>query len=111
MSDPKAPKRILLWWLYSLVGNPEEADYGPETPQGYGSVGLESQYRSPQIWARPEPRLVATKADYELVEPIYRKRDVRDRLTIIYYAGHPSRPITRLNRDVIESFSNEVEKL
>ena len=106
--DEKVTEMIGKWWLYGLVGNPEEADYGPDTPRGMQSAGLESQYRSPQIWSAPEPRKDATREDYMIVEPIYRKRCVRDRMTICYYSQHPAKPVARNDRDVIKAFRVEV---
>ena len=110
MTDDEINERISKWWLYALVGNPEEADYGPDTPRGMQSAGLESQYRSPQIWSAPEPRKDATREDYMLIEPIWRRRDVRDRLTICYYAQHPGKIVARDFREVIKLFRNEVAK-
>ena len=106
--DEKATDLIGKWWLYGLVGHPEEADYGPDTPRGMQSAGLESQYRSPQIWSALEPRKDATKEDYMIVEIIYRKRTVRDRQTICYYACHSAKPVARNDRYVIKSFRDEV---
>ena len=108
MTDDEINERVGKWWLYSLVGNPEEADYGPDTPRGMQSAGLESQYRSPQNWHAAEPRKDATRADYMLVEPIYRRRCVRDRMTICYYAQHPAKLIRFTEKDVMQAFRNEV---
>lgn len=106
IDDEEITQRIDLWWLYGAVGNPEEADYSG----GGGGAGgsLESRYRSPQIWHPRGPRTIATKADYDLVEPIYRARGVRDRMTIAYYAGHKAKPIAFIHREVWDSFRSDV---
>ena len=108
MTEDEINERISKWWLYGLVGNPEEADYGPDTPRGMQSAGLESQYRSPQYWHAPEPRKDATKEDYMRVEPIYLRRCKDDRKIICYYASHPAKPVARNDRDVIKAFRAEV---
>ena len=108
MTEDEINELISKWWLYGLVGNPEEADYGPDTPRGMQSAGLESQYRSPQIWNAPEPRKDATREDYMMVEPIYLRRGEHDRKTICYYASHPAKPVARNDRDVIKAFRAEV---
>lgn len=111
MTEEEITKRITLWWLYALVGNPEEADYGPDTPQGVKAAGLESHYRCPQIWEAPEPRKVATRADFDLVEPVFRRRDVRDRMTICYYSRHPAKAVGRNDQDVMQAFRAEVGRV
>jgi hypothetical protein len=108
MTEEEITQAIQKWWLYALVGNPEEADYGPDTPQGYIAAGLESQYRCPQPWETPEPRKVATIDDFNLIEPIFRRRDVRDRLTICYYTSHPARFIARNDRETMQAFRADV---
>jgi len=108
MTEADITEAISKWWRYALVGNPEEVDYGPDMPRGVISAGLESQYRSPQIWNAPEPRNDATREDYMMVEPIFRRRCVRDRMTICYYSQHPAKAVGRNDQDVMQAFRAEV---
>ena len=108
MTEDEISERIDKWWRYALVGNPEEVDYGPDTPRGVISAGLEAQYRSPQIWHAPEPRKDATREDYMRVEPVYRTRCENHKKRICYYASHPAKPVARNDIDVIQAFRSDV---
>ena len=107
-TEEEITEEIDKWWRYALDGNPEEVDYGPDMPRGVISAGLESQYRSPQIWNAPEPRKDATREDYMRVEPIYLKRCESHRKRICYYASHPAKPVARNDVEVIKAFRSDV---
>ena len=110
MTEDEINEVISKWWLYALVGHPQEVDYGRDIPRGVQSAGIESQYRCPQPWNPPEPRKDATKEDYMRVEIIYLRRTKDDRKTVCYYASHPAKPVARNDREVIKSFRDEVAK-
>lgn len=101
-------KRIAKWVKYALVGNPQEPDYGDDRPQGYIAASLESQYKSPPMWHAPEPKDDALKDDYDLIEPIWRGYQPRDRMTIWYYASHRAAVVRRDCEDVWNGFRQKV---
>lgn len=81
MTEPEAHEAISLWRHCSLFGAPDEPDYGDPSPAGIKAVGLESQYRSPQIWEREEPKASATeiRGAYNDVERVYKALSKLDR--------------------------------
>ena len=73
MTEQQANDAIHLWAMYERFGAPDEPDYGDGLPAGHKAIGLESRYRSPQIWEAQEPRASADdiRAAHALVEGVY----------------------------------------
>lgn len=90
MTEQQAHIDIGLWRHYTLRGAPDEPDYGDPSPCGIKSAGLESQYRSPQIWDDPEPKASPDdiRAAYHRVDAVYNSMSQPDRRHVIgWYFG------------------------
>ena len=102
-TDDDVNQRIAKWVKYAHVGSPDEMDYGSDKPSGIKAAGLESQYEAPQCFTQYDPQLVATKADYDLVESIYAilPDEKRKHVSGHYYG---KRRNTRLELDAVHEF-------
>ena len=90
MTEQQANDAIHLWAMYERFGAPDEPDYGDGLPAGHKAIGLESRYRSPQIWEAQEPRASADdiRAAHALVEGVYQALECGDqRLVTHWYFG------------------------
>lgn len=110
MTKHEINNAIAKWRKYALVGNPSEPDYGSEKPRGVRAASLERNYRSPQIWHAPEPDLVATLADYELVEPVYQRQAEKELLRLWYFEPRTEEKPSRATRDAIATFGEGVAR-
>ena len=109
MTDQEVSEAIAKWIKYSKVGHPSEPDYGDDRPIGYIPAGLESKYRSPQIWHAPEPVLEAGRDDYEKIEAVYKGLDYMARLHVTtYYFGQRPVPVPRKMQESINTFRGKV---
>ena len=90
MTEPDAHQAISHWRHYALFGAPDEPGYGSPAPAGIKSVGLESQYRSPQVWEREEPKdsAIDIRDAYNAVEPVYKVLPPLDKRAVFgWYFG------------------------
>ena len=108
MTEQEARDAIQRWCKYARLGDPTESDYGDGRPSGIIAAGLESRYRSPQIWHAPEVPLVATKADYDLIEAVYQGLQFADKQPVKRWYFQ-DRPFSA--RPAVERFMNRVMAL
>jgi hypothetical protein len=73
MTEQEAKDAIRNWVAYSRFGAIDEPDFGDGMPTGYKAIGLESQYRSPQMWHPPEARTLpdVMRDDHARIESVF----------------------------------------
>lgn len=93
MTEPDAHQAISHWRHYALFGAPDEPGYGSPAPAGIRSISLESNYRSPQVWEREEPKASAIdiRDSYTTVEAVYKALSPLDKRAVFgWYFGDRS---------------------
>lgn len=117
MTDAEVSEIVDKWRRYSLLGSPEEPDYGPGTPREYGLSSAEKTFDDPNrdLWRSLQDRIDEserrkdTKEAYEKVEPVYKALDYMSRLHVTtYYFGQRPVPTPRQMQESINTFRGKV---
>lgn len=117
MTDQEVSDNIAKWHRYSVLGSPDEPDYGPDTPRAYGLSSAEKSYidKSRDHWSTTQELIDErtknkdTKEAYDRIEPIYKKLDYMSRLHVTtYYFGQRPVPVPRQMQESINTFRGKV---
>jgi len=117
VTDQEVSDDIDKWRRYSVLGSPDEPDYGPDTPRAYGLSSAEKTFDDPNkdLWLPLQERIdeaerrKGTKEAYDRIEPIYKKLDYMTRLHVTtYYFGQRPVPTPRQMQESINTFRGKV---
>lgn len=119
MTEQETTEIIAKWHRYSLLGSPEEPDYGPDTPRAYGLSSAEKSYqdKSRDHWSTTQELIDErtknkdAKEAYEKVEPIYKGLGYMERLHVTtYYFNRDkfSGPVPRQVQESVNQFRGKV---
>jgi hypothetical protein len=117
VTDQEVSEAIAKWHRYSLLGAPDEPDYGPDTPRAYGLSSAEKSYvdKGRDHWSTTQELIDErtmnkdTREVYERIEPIYKKLDYMMRLHVTtYYFGQRPVPTPRQMQESINTFRGKV---
>jgi hypothetical protein len=119
LTEQEVSDDIDKWRRYSVLGSPDEPDYGPDTPRAYGLSSAEKTFDDPNrdLWRPLQDRINEaerrkdTKEAYDTVEPVYKSLDFGTRMQVkaFYFERNDwSGPPSHRMREAVNIFRGKV---